>query len=148
MKHPTLLFTAALLLLLPGCTTAPPALPPDLEMQAKSFAPVPGMCIVYIFRPYNFIGSGAISSVLINGIHIANLSVRNCIRVELPEGQYTIRVGTKYVYLDRSILADPGQVYFFKDATVSSNSFVNVAPSEAMTTIRTFKFVYSNPYPY
>jgi len=70
-----------------GTLSPSPDLPPRAEAVAKTFAPVPGKAVVYVYRnKYT-----DLTAIYFNNEHVATLSYEYFVRVVLPEGIYEVR---------------------------------------------------------
>jgi Protein of unknown function (DUF2846) len=104
-----------------GCASVPTA-SPEFERTAQSFTPPPGMASVYIYRPYNFVGSGLVLNVTIDDKKLGTLVTNTYLLGNIVPGKHIIKVNSSIERVDSSGIvtqldAEPGKLYFFKIVT-------------------------------
>jgi hypothetical protein len=129
----------------------PRDLPPVDEATAKLFEPVDGMAVVYIYRPSRVFGGGSIMSVVINDKYIAPMKNGSFLRIVLPSGKYIVRGGHIYLFGEREINVEAGQIYYLIKSIgavgrgTATIALFPVAPSEAKGEILKLQMT-DNPY--
>jgi len=108
MKKQLLLLGLPLLLLL-GCARAPMAIP-QRDSAAKTFAPVVGKAVAYIYRDENM-GAAVKMPVLVDRRAIADTVAKSYIRLELEPGAHEI-VSKAEKDSSLTIQAEAGKVYY------------------------------------
>ncbi len=71
-----------------GCATAPMAVP-ERDQQAKTFAPVAGKAVLYVFRDETM-GAAIKMDVQIDGQKIAETVAHSFLRLELAPGEHAV----------------------------------------------------------
>jgi hypothetical protein len=105
MKKSLLLWVPLLILLFLGCAKTPMA-SPERDLAAKSFAPVPGMAVVCIYRDGNDGGSIKIP-LLVDHRAICDTVAKSYIRLELEPGGRPVRPWGGPAVLSRLPAASP-----------------------------------------
>lgn len=113
--------------LLTGCASVPTA-SPEFQQKALSFTPPPGMASVYVYRPYNFVGSAVAWSISLDFREFGSLALETYLFGNVEPGQHILKPlpfsGAKRTQFD----AQEGKLYFFK--VTPGMASLNIDPVE------------------
>jgi hypothetical protein len=124
MRHLKELTLSAIIMaacILYGCASVPIA-SPEYERMAKSFPPPPGMASVYIYRPYNFMGSAITLKITIDDKTSGSVTPGTYLFGNVVPGRHIIGIIDPRSYAKHSQVAqseiaqldaEPGKLYFF-----------------------------------
>ena len=108
-QAPCLLAALALAL---ACAKAPMA-SPERDAAAKTFAPVPGKAVLYIYRDEGFFGGGVKVPIVINSRVIGDTVGKSYFRLVLDPGDYELKCKAEKDVI-QTIAVEAGKVYFFQ----------------------------------
>ena len=115
IPHPIKIIVAVVASMLIGCASVPTA-SPDFKREAMKFAPPPEMAAVYVYRPYNVIGSAILFLVSIDYKDFGSVSTDTYLFGTIRPGQHVIKA-TGGIPLSVAVTefdAEAGRLYFFK----------------------------------
>lgn len=121
MRHLKELTLSAIIMaacILCSCASVPIA-SPDYERMATNFSPPPGKASVYIYRPYNFVGSPFVANVTIDDKTVGSVAPSTYIFGNVVPGRHSIKV-FKSIFRAGAVSgvakldAELGKLYFFK----------------------------------
>lgn len=99
--------------LLTGCASVPTA-SPEFQQKALSFTPPPGMASVYVYRPYNFVGSAVAWSISLDFKEFGSLGLETYLFGNVDPGPHILK-GFPFSGAERTKFdAEAGKLYFFK----------------------------------
>ena len=115
VKYTAVAFMIVTCVIMIGCASVPIA-SPDFEHKAMKFIPPPEMAAVYVYRPYNLIGSAVLFSVSIDYKDFGTVATDTYLFGTVKPGLHVIKTGGGIPFAVASIRfnADAGRLYFFK----------------------------------
>jgi hypothetical protein len=143
MPHSIKIMVAVVANILIGCASVPTA-SLDFEREAMKFTPPPEMAAVYVYRPYNVIGSAILFLVSIDYKDFGSVSTDTYLFGTIRPGQHVIKAagGIPLSVASTKFEAETGRLYYFKispgwsginieqmDETKGRDSLRNLRPS-------------------
>lgn len=133
-----------------GCATEPEG-SPALEKEALSFNPPPDKAAIYVVRPYNFVGSGALFRVSLDYQEFGSVKTSTYLFGLIPPGQHEVRGLTEPAQSANiaTFTAQAGKNYFFTIGPGWTSLDVKAIPeAEGKKYVQKFKLSGDNRFEY
>jgi len=118
------------------------------QVLASALTPSPGKSALYVFRPYNFVGSALMLSIFADNQNAGSLTANTYVRAELEPGKHSISViivgdsvppGTVFPPLE-TFESSPGQVSFYMlKFGLGKTKCVPISQDEALTLMKSYQ---------